>query len=532
MAKSKKLPDFIPDEEVSKFDSSPDFISDEDMEKMESKKGPSPLQTFGEQTAQSITLGYLPQLTGLAGKAAKTVGLIQDPYENIVMAKGAQEKKPSLDYTALRDETIASLEESAKQNPRAALAGSIGGALATAPIAGAALGGAKAATGLGRLGQAAKAGGIMGLIQNPGDIEGEIAPVQAAERLKGGAIGGLLGGAGQAAGEGIAAGARAIKGSGEALKKLGQEKAFKATGAMLKDFREAAGKNRIGELGDYLLEKKLVKPGANFESIAQGSAKLKEQAGKTIGDVYKKVGEATKVTIDKDKLYGGLIDAVSDPKVRPKVNVDAYDNAMTKIMDDVVGRLDITDVRNVNDAIGDIDDLINYSKRANELPAVQQGYTKIRNELRKIVNKHVDEVADSLGDSKLGEKLRSANKEYQNATQINKISSDRVLREEANRFLSPSDYGVAGIGSLSGSLLGGVQGAALGAGAGLLNKGARLYGNPLLAKGAVTAGGLLEKAPGLRPSMSLLESAAKAPSSLGAGLGLLGTPRENKKNAK
>lgn len=546
MAKQAKPKDFISDDEMSKLDSisGSDFISDDDMLKMEApkKSAGGALQTGVEQFANTAALGYLPSLAGKIGQGLISTGLVEDPYSKLVMAKGSQEEKPKLDDIAIRDEINKEMQARLAEHPVAGTAGMIGGAIGSGLAGGAALKGAglvsKGAQTAGLLGRTLKAGAsgaAIGAAQNPGDVEGERSGLQAQERLGNAAFGGLMGAGGQLAGEAVAAGGRAIKKAGEGLIERGKGAAIKASGAMLKDFRQILGKGQVDDIANEMYNKKLIRPGANFESIAEESAALKQAAGKKIGDIYKKVGDTTKMSLDKDKIVSSLIDAVEEAK--PQGNISAYENKMLGLIDDFSKNKNIGDVREVNEIIGFLDDQVNNAKRYGDMESAEQGLVKMRQKLRSLINTHVDDVSESLGDKTLGKQLREANKEYQNLATISRVSKDRVARESANRFLSPSDYGMLGTGALGGGALGALQtgdveGAAKGAAAGALlglgNKALRKYANPVLAKGAMSLGGAMESSPAIQKSIGLLQQANQSPGLLGAGSAALAGPRKLK----
>lgn len=163
----------------------------------------SGLEFFG----QGLTARYLPHFQAAVSKAIDSAGLMKD----VVADKVGMDDLASVDYhlrkqgfkipddtyLQIRDANINRMLEEEKAHPeltsKAEVAGNVVGASmlgAGAPIKGATL--------AARLGQAALAGArggaIYGAIQNPGDIEGKISPLQLKERVEN-------------AGEGMAGGA-------------------------------------------------------------------------------------------------------------------------------------------------------------------------------------------------------------------------------------------------------------------------------------------------------------------------------------
>lgn len=478
-----------------------------------------------EGVGQGAAFGYLPQLQALA-----------EPATNKLFAALEGKPEPELPgYTQRRDENIRRQALLAEQNPAAYTVGLIGGTVAGGAGLTKALPKGIQALSAGK--QAASVGAIQGAIQNPGDIQGEIQPLQAGERLAGAGLGGAVGGVAQKV---LGAASQAAP----KLKEFAQTKAFKSSGAMLKDFRKAFAKDRVNDLGQTMLDQKLVGPGMSYDDVAVRSAGLKDKVGKQIGDFYDSIG----ALIDKDpalieKLSGAqpqvvqsqLLAAVSDPKVMPKIGQGKYLESMNQIIDEISASDKLHDVRYLNDIIGEIDSRINWSKRVPELSDQQQGLLALRRTLRNKVNEISDAVSEFAGGSKASENLKKANKLYGDLSEINKIAQDRVARESANRLFSPSDYaaglGGAVVGASQGEgVEGKLKGAAMGAGLGVANKFARLYANPILASGAAKAGQAIERS-GMQ---QVLQNAASQPAVTGsvAGGAVVQTKKENKKRSK
>lgn len=472
---------------------------------------PNSAQAALEGFGQGVGMGYLPHLQALAG------GLVPNPSgaeDEELRKQGFIISQPEDTYLSRRDENLKRQEQFKEESPGAYYGGLIGGSIASAPAIGGAISklpllqaGANAPK-LGLLGktaQAAGAGAVQGLIQNPGDEIGVADPFQVDERLRNAKTGAIVGGAANLAAAGIKATADTVKSIPSKLQSVAETKAFKSSGAMLKDFRRAFGKDRVNAIGKEMIDSGLVKPGNTFEDVATGASKIKEETGKRIGEIYDRVKTNVNVAIDQDKMMSDLVDAVSNPKIRPKINTESYDAAMEKIIGNIVkDPKKVADVRYLNDMIGEIDDMINYSKRANELPYVQQGYMQVRHLLRKSINDITEATGNMIGNKSLGDELKELNRRYGVMAEVSAMAKDRVARENANRMFSLTDT-IAGVGGaaggavtgglLQGDIEGGLKGAALGAGLGLLNKGARQYGNPILTTGLYKTGRMLQSVP-------------------------------------
>jgi len=458
-------------------------VSGQPVPQPEDQPKTSAAQAGLEHFGQAASMGYLPQLQALA-----------EPLTDKLYAamEGKQAPENNKDYVQRRDENISRMNQEAKEHPYAALGGLLAGSVAGgAGVAGAMPSKIKQ---LSMLKQAALTGGAQGLIQNPGDTEGQLSGPQLEERAKGGAIGAAVGGAAEKLLGGI-------QQAPAALKEFAQTKAFKSSGAMLKDFRKAFSRDQVNELGQSMIDNKLIGAGMTFDSVAEKSAQIKQQTGKQIGEIYDRLSDLAQknpdsirnsfAIADPETVASDLTSAVRNSKVMPKLNAQAYRETMDKMIDQIASSGQTHDVRFLNDVIGEIDNKINWSKRTPEMSDLQQGLVAMRRTLRQKVN----DIADRLGgtDEALSQQLKILNKQYGNMTEINRIAIDRTGREQANRLLSPSDYGTAGIGALIGSQFGStpeerLKHAVMGAGLGVANKAARLYGNPLMVQAASKAG--------------------------------------------
>jgi hypothetical protein len=82
------------------------------------------------------------------------------------------------------------------------------------------------------------------------------------------------------------------KNSPKVLDTVAKVKAFKAMGAMLKDFKMATGQNSPEEIGDTLIKKNIVSAGDTLEDMAKKAAVARQETGQKIKEVYSKAREA------------------------------------------------------------------------------------------------------------------------------------------------------------------------------------------------------------------------------------------------
>lgn len=494
---------FDPDEYLAKKSSPAAQGFDPDKYLASKSAPPVPEERLGEAALEGFgkaaTFGHLPQLQAGVAKGIEAI-TPKSSVDRDLEAQGFTVKPGEQDYAQTRDQMIERQEGLQKQHPGGFLAGQAAGTIATLPAAGKIIPGPTAATALGRVGQASLGGAITGAIENPGDKKGEVSPLQLGDRAVNAGLGFLTGAVGQSVvGE-------AIPKIGGKLKAFAQEKAVKSSGAMLKDFRRIFGKDRVGELGDAMFEHGLVKPGFTFSDVADKSSQIKQRAGQQIGAIYseltdriaanpKKMGEL--LEFEPKRVIDRLFQSVSDPKVAPNLDRKAYSDTMSKYIDEIASSGKLHDIRYLNDVIGEVSDKVNWSKRVHDLAPAEQGFVALRTELRKMVNEAADKVGNALSLDKVSsDVLKRLNKTYGSMAEISTMAKDRVARNAANRFFSPSDYGAGGVGMAVGAMTGNspeekIKNAAMGAGLGVANRAARLYALPALATAAHKAGGLL-----------------------------------------
>lgn len=517
------------------------------------KSGPEygQAQTALEHGANAMALGYLPQLQAAA----------QKPIFSVLNTLTGQDVEPD-SYVEARDANIQRLAAEEKQNPKTALASQVGGGLVgglAMPIPGG------AAKGLvGALGKGAAMGAGYGLLQNPGDVEGKVDPIQLNERLNNAKSGAMIGGIAGGVTHGVSKGLEKLANSDKSLNKFAREKAVKASGAMLKDFRQLAGKDAIDDVGKFALDKKLVQAGDTWETIGQKAEALNENAGSRLEQLYKRAKEAIPSALEgssaeleglSDKEFRKLARTGFNPlrdkksilsaakkELDDEVGGKAALQSLSNYLDDLSERLgDKTlDPKRANDIKSAIDRRINYARNPmSKEPDVESAFKIARRFISGKIDEHISFLGKFMKDEKALAALKEANKDYGYSKQISQMARDRLQRENANRMFGLTDTiaGSAGgaAGAVAGSLLGhdkqdAFELSALGALAGGVgNKLARTYGNAALASGANKLG---TAAKYTVVPMGRAASATINPQALSRGLIEAGLLREAKKKKK
>lgn len=257
-----------------------------------STKGVAALQGFGS----GLSLGYAPHLQAVA---EKPLAKLYDWVYGTDVSDSIDD-----DYVKRRDAWIKREKQLAEENPLAFGASNVAGAVVSGlAVPGSALttGGGKVAAAAsnavkagafgGRMARAGLQGAALSGLANPGDVEGEMGGLQVGDRAANAWDGFKLGALGTGGGEAVGRGAGLL---GKSLRGAAEAKAFKSSGAMLKDFRTANDRNMVNKLGRFMLDNGLVKAGDTFDDVAGKAKLLSSQAGDRLDDVYNRAAASGK----------------------------------------------------------------------------------------------------------------------------------------------------------------------------------------------------------------------------------------------
>lgn len=217
-----------------------------------SEKANAALAGFG----QGASMGYMPQLQAVTeplstklmdlmtgGKIAKT--------KADLAAKGINDTSDANDtYVNRRDAASKRLNDIQAKNPYLYGAGELGGA-ATSALALPGGAGSEGLTTAQRIARAMKTGAVVGALQNPGDVEGQINPVQAPQRIMNAGVGMGVGALPEAA-------VPLLQKAAPTLQKLAQREAFAAMGPYARAARKAVGKGDVERIGQTMMDEGVI----------------------------------------------------------------------------------------------------------------------------------------------------------------------------------------------------------------------------------------------------------------------------------
>ncbi len=298
-------------------------------------------QTALEHFGNGAALGYIPHLQAATEMGVNALGEAKDKALDMVgldhlasidhQLREQGFKLPDESYLAARDANIKRLAKEKKDNPITAGAAGIGGSIATG-IATTPLMPARAATVAARLKDAATIGAATGIAANPGDNEGELAPIQLEDRAKNGLIGAGAGLATQGAVESVAKAAPFLsdnaRKAGLYLQNKAEKAAVNATGATGKQASQFGD-----DAGRELLDRGVVRFGDSQAKIAKRAAAAVESANGQIDQALSKL-DAQGVSVDGDQVRRSLQDKIE------KMGSDPSKSDIARLLQNEVEHLD------------------------------------------------------------------------------------------------------------------------------------------------------------------------------------------------
>lgn len=472
--------------------------------------GQAALESFGK----GATLGYLPQIQAAAEplleKAWSSFSGQKSPeqIDKELEAQGFKIEQPESTYLSRRDENIKRQEQQAQDFPVATTLGEIGGGLTTG-LATMGLGGAPAASAIGKIGQAVGSGATYGFLMNPGDVEGKVDFAQLDKRIGNAIDGAIMGGAFSAGTQVLGKAAQKAKQSSQKLKRFAELKALKAGGSMLKDFRRQMGQRKERVLGREMLESGLVNYGDDIQSIAQKAKAATEEAGKMIGEIYDNADnfliktDIQQMPINKrlDFFKSGNVKQLARRQKRrilKEITGVGSTNIKSRIgtaLDEIADAGDNVSLRKMQELRQSVDEMIDFGKKNAELSGLQRELKGLRNEMQDMIKTRLGLLDEIYGGERLTA-FNKANQKFSRFKEIYDVAADKVAREEANAAFGLRERISSGAGAAVGATVAGPVGAAIGTLAGgITTKLARQYGTAITAKAADRVARILERDP-------------------------------------
>jgi hypothetical protein len=443
-------------------------MSDEELDQMllsnqgqSDIKEPNPIMAGLESFGKEATFGYLPQI-----QAGLESLMPQSNTDRQLEAQGFQ--LPDQGYAQLRDENILRQQKLQKENPTASLTGTIAGALASSvPVAKVAGLAGKGVSLGGRLLRGAGTGAAVARLQNPGDTEGQVEPLQVAERFDNAKSGALTGLAFQGLGEGLSRIATLAKNAPDKLKKFSDAITIKSTGAFGATLKKQMKTKDIEGIVKTINERGLVKIGDSLDDIAKKAGVLRQEQGQKIGEIYSRLNakttdpefltnltKAQRKSLTSSNFYGNEMVKELEKKIgsefRNQVGDKNFRGLAKNVLDDIASLGDDINLKDMQEIKRSIDGNIQWDKTVKESPGVQKQMRLIRDFIDEKIKKRVGVFDEILKGSDLDE-LKAANKLFSHSKTVETNALDRIQHEAGNRFFSLGDRVSGGAGAIVGA---------------------------------------------------------------------------------
>lgn len=333
----------------------------------------------------------------------------------------------------------------------------------------------------------------------------------------------------------------------EKLRLAAERRAVKAaTGQNQAFWKAEENKGRIQDIGRTLLDEGIVTAGKSQGEIRQGIEALKNQSGESIGEKLQRLDEIArpgqKINVSEDvlprtdDLMLDLRDGPVAQRAAAKRVADELENLLSNVGEEVPNRaargrsilpswrprtvMDYStpmDLQDLNKFKSQLDDSINWD--STEPKPIQNALRRLRGALNEAVEDKAQNIstnalgkyklsgetdAQALADSKLFDEFMAAKNTYGQMDPLMAPSLVESIRQDSNRWLSPSDYSAVISGGLLGSLSSGgspMTSALVGGALGTINKLARARGPQVAAAGmdaladSKAMGGLIDATP-------------------------------------
>lgn len=477
MAKSnnKRKPAQVDDWVEIKDSRAPSEIDDwetvQDWEEISESEPPGAMSSLGRGVSQGLLLDFRDEL---AGAMKSPIGAVKRAASYVGYRPDEKDTDVS-EYTAERDESRRLDDLARKAHPKLFGSGELGGAIASSFVPG--VGVAKGASlGKGLL-QSAKIGGLIGAGASKGDTALDLAGSTAGGAL-GGAAGHALGAAGAKA---LGVISKPVGKLGTKLKDFAENRAVKQAGAMLKDERGLKHQNRLSKTGRMLLDEGIVTPLARVEKVKARVEPMIQEAGEALGAVEAKMDAhhnglkelgADWALINPTQIASRMEAEIINP-IRTSPALGGYAPGLSRMVRRLRDFGDDISFSEANRIKREFDDLVKYDR---EQTAPKEFIKRLRGILNEEIEKHAENISEMVDDPIID--IYRKNKErYGILQKIHEMADDKMSRNEANRWLAPSDYASLATGGLIGSQNDDTLGTALTFGA--LNRAGRTYGNAL-----------------------------------------------------
>lgn len=224
----------------------------------------------------------------------------------------------------------------------------------------------------------------------------------------------------------------------EALARFAERRAVKAAQPMLKDYRGMELKDKVQETGRDLLAQKVIPWLGGLKTIANRSQSVADKQGQKIGGLLGRLDDeaahvpTTEGPFPDAPTVAERIRTELAGKMKGNPALDPYTAPLehrAKLFADMPeGQMTFAEANKLK---GDFDDLVNHD-------VVQAVPKEMLKDVRRILHGEMQRAANTVN-PEVAAQLTEANRLYGNMRRVSDFSGDHLARDQANRFVSPSD---------------------------------------------------------------------------------------------
>lgn len=394
-------------------------------------------------------MGMLASLMGFSHEAAanKAANAATAGYTPQIVGAGA--KLAGGDYTKARDAQTKRLDQYSKDYPVSSAIGTGAGIAATIPLT-EAVGSLGALSSLGKGAKAALTGAAMGGLQNPGDTEGVVDPLQGTSRAWNALLGGGLGWAGGKLAAKVGSAPEDLISAGEGLQGSAEDIATRQVGGQRASLnRLARGYNnpdKAKEVGRFIMDNDIATAGASPEDMISKVGGIKNAAWQRLKGVYDAIdasGGAGRFNRSEvaDALRDSLgsVESLRDVPGAPTASSRQALGGLINEFEQAEGPATLDEIRALKQMYG-----ANAGYNKITAPPTSEGYRSMERTLSEAINNRAENLSNQVRGN-LGQELKDANRQYHMAHLTDNLLQDK-LAMQGNNFFSISDRLAGGVG--------------------------------------------------------------------------------------
>lgn len=254
---------------------------------------------------------------------------------------------------------------------------------------------------------------------------------------------------GQLAGKALQAGAKAFQ---PQLAKNAERMAARALGAERGTIKKL-GADRVQEVGRYALDEGLLQPFSNTDDVIAANLAAQQRGGQMMSDVYKQIDEAGASTFDPLSV-AAKVDEELGSFYRDPLN-KGVTNQLENTIESILMRgnkpIPLSEAQALKETLGKASNWQNKLVISDKEQLARQAYG--------IVNKAIDDAVESgaqaIGTDNILKNLQKGKQLFGASKTAEELLTNKLAREQGNKLIGLTDWGVLGAGGAAIPLTGG-----------------------------------------------------------------------------